>query len=74
MKRTLHLSLLIFLPATFIGAIGGLLGAMFIFMHLKASKFRRRLFSCFGSPTVQNILKLIEVLVIAVSINIIYIL
>lgn len=66
MKHDLNLSLLIFIPALIIGAVGGLLGAVFIFIHLKASKLRRKLFSYIQSTQVQNVLKLFEVILIAV--------
>jgi H+/Cl- antiporter ClcA len=66
MKRALELSFFIFIPAVIIGAVGGLLGAIFIFTHLKASKLRRKLFSRIDNQHLLRLAQVLEVVLIAV--------
>ncbi|XP_048583909.1 chloride channel protein D [Nematostella vectensis] len=54
------LNLLAFVPAAIIGAIGGLLGALFTFLNLKIARFRRYHIGNIKSKGWKNLAKLVE--------------
>lgn len=68
-KTTLKLTVLIFIPAVIIGIMGGFLGSLYIFMHLKMAKIRRRILKKIKGPRNTNIFKLLEVVILCVSVS-----
>jgi len=66
MKEILDLNLIIIIPAAFIGVLGGLLGALFIFLHLKVAKYRRMVISSIQNKRFQDFIKLSEAVILAV--------
>jgi chloride channel 7 len=69
MKEHLRLNLLIAVPTILIGLFGGLSGAFFIFFHLKAARFRRKLLAKVSRPEWLNAIKILEPMLVAVSSN-----
>jgi hypothetical protein len=69
MKEQLRLNLLIIFPTILIGIIGGLSGAFFIFWHLKAARFRRKLLAKVSRNEILNAIKVLEPMLVAVRIE-----
>lgn len=72
MKVNLKLNLVVFIPAVIIGVLGGLLGSLYIFMYLKMAKARRRLIHKIKRPEVTNAFKVIEVVILCVSVILLF--
>ena len=67
MKEDLRLNLIIVIPTIILGILGGLSGALFIFIHLKSARFRRKLLAKLTRPEVLNLVKVIEPVIVTVS-------
>lgn len=61
------MSVLAFLPAIFLGILGGLLGAFFVFLNIRINKIRLWFFSTIQKPSLRKSVKLLESILIFVS-------
>jgi chloride channel 7 len=68
MKVKLELSLSVFIPTLILGVLGGLLGSLYIFMHLKMAQFRRSVLRKFTRVEFSNAFKVVEVVLLCVRI------
>uniref|UniRef100_A0A8D2IQI6 Chloride channel protein n=1 Tax=Varanus komodoensis TaxID=61221 RepID=A0A8D2IQI6_VARKO len=69
-KNLLDMSVLAFVPAIFLGILGGLLGAFFVFLNIKINKLRMWFFSTIPKTSIRKIGKLLEsVLVLFLTIT-----
>lgn len=67
-KNLLDMSVLAFVPAIFLGILGGLLGALFVFLNIKINKLRMWFFSTIPKTSLRKTAKLLEAVLILVSI------
>ncbi|XP_026555388.1 chloride channel protein C-like [Pseudonaja textilis] len=65
-KNLLDMSVLAFLPAIFLGILGGLLGAFFVFLNIRINKIRLWFFSTIKKPSLRKSIKLLECILIFV--------
>ncbi|XP_042320510.1 chloride channel protein C-like [Sceloporus undulatus] len=65
-KNLLDMSILAFIPAIFLGVLGGLLGALFVFLNIKVNKFRMWFFSRIPKTSLRRAMKLLEVVLVLV--------
>ncbi|XP_040210108.1 chloride channel protein C-like isoform X2 [Rana temporaria] len=63
-KDFLDMSVLAFIPCIIIGVIGGLLGALFVFLNVRINKFRLKLFNSISHKLLRQLSKLLETLVL----------
>ncbi|XP_053101924.1 chloride channel protein C-like [Hemicordylus capensis] len=70
-KNLLDMSVLAFVPAIFLGILGGLLGAFFVFLNIKINKLRMQFFSTIPKVSLRKTAKLLEsVLVLVLTITV----
>lgn len=62
------MSVLAFIPAIFLGVLGGLLGAFFVFLNIKINKLRLGFFSKIPKASIRKTAKLLEAILVLVSI------
>nr|XP_056710733.1 chloride channel protein D-like [Euleptes europaea] len=65
-KNLLDMSVLAFVPAIFLGILGGLLGALFVFLNIKINKLRMWFFSTIPKTSLRKTAKLLEAVLILV--------
>ncbi|XP_008113070.2 chloride channel protein C [Anolis carolinensis] len=65
-KNLLDMSILAFIPAIFIGVLGGLLGALFVFLNIKINKFRMWFFKRIPKTSLRRVTKLLETVLVLV--------
>ncbi|CAH2285151.1 chloride channel C-like [Pelobates cultripes] len=65
-KNLLDMSVLAFIPTIILGVIGGLLGALFVFLNVRINKVRIKLFSAVKRKWLRQISKLLETLLLLV--------
>ncbi|XP_060098955.1 chloride channel protein C-like [Heteronotia binoei] len=65
-KNLLDMSVLAFVPAIFLGILGGLLGALFVFLNIKINKLRMWFFSTIPKTSLRKTAKLLECVLILV--------
>ncbi|XP_078541795.1 chloride channel protein C-like [Lissotriton helveticus] len=65
-KTLLDMSVLAFIPTIIIGTLGGLLGALFVYINIHINKSRMRLFNMIQSEILKKASKLCEALLIVV--------
>ncbi|KAL7984324.1 hypothetical protein Chor_002894 [Crotalus horridus] len=65
-KNLLDMSVLAFLPAIFLGILGGLLGAFFVFLNIRINKIRLWFFSTIQKPSLRKSIKLLECILILI--------
>ncbi|XP_063155341.1 chloride channel protein C-like [Candoia aspera] len=65
-KNLLDMSVLAFVPAIFLGILGGLLGAFFVFLNIRINKLRLWFFSTIQKPSLRKSAKLLECVLIFV--------
>ncbi|XP_077348792.1 chloride channel protein C-like isoform X2 [Lithobates pipiens] len=63
-KDFLDMSVLAFIPCIIIGVIGGLLGALFVFLNVRINKVRLKLFNSISHKLLRQLSKLLETLVL----------
>lgn len=63
------MSVLAFVPAIFLGIIGGLLGALFVFLNIKINATRMLLFRAIPKTYLRKTAKLLESVLLLVSIK-----
>ncbi|XP_040289045.1 chloride channel protein C-like [Bufo bufo] len=66
-KDLLNVSVLAFIPTIIIGIIGGLLGALFVFLNVRINKLRLRLFNSISHKLLRQLSKLLEALILLVA-------
>ncbi|KAF7246282.1 Chloride channel protein B, partial [Varanus komodoensis] len=69
-KNLLDMSVLAFVPAIFLGILGGLLGAFFVFLNIKINKLRMWFFSTIPKTSIRKIGKLLESVLVLVSVEV----
>ncbi|XP_063781300.1 chloride channel protein C-like [Pseudophryne corroboree] len=65
-KDLLDMSVLAFIPSIIIGVIGGLFGALFVFLNVKINKGRLKLFNSISHKHLRQLCKLLESLLLLV--------
>ncbi|XP_066434171.1 chloride channel protein C-like [Eleutherodactylus coqui] len=65
-KDLLDMSVLAFIPSIIIGIIGGLLGALFVFLNVKINMLRLKIFNSISHKLVRQLSKLSETLLLLV--------
>ncbi|KAJ6662104.1 hypothetical protein lerEdw1_012569 [Lerista edwardsae] len=65
-KNLLDMSVLAFIPAIFLGILGGLLGAFFVFLNIKINKLRLGFFSTIPKASLRKTAKLLEAVLVLV--------
>ncbi|XP_066479108.1 chloride channel protein C-like [Tiliqua scincoides] len=65
-KNLLDMSVLAFIPAIFLGVLGGLLGAFFVFLNIKINKLRLGFFSTIPKASLRKTAKLLEAVLVLV--------
>ncbi|KAH0617732.1 hypothetical protein JD844_016255 [Phrynosoma platyrhinos] len=65
-KNLLDMSILAFIPAIFLGVLGGLLGALFVFLNIKINKIRMWFFSRIPKTSHRRAMKLLEAVLVLV--------
>ncbi|XP_061467311.1 chloride channel protein C-like [Rhineura floridana] len=69
-KNLLDMSVLAFVPAIFLGILGGLLGALFVFLNIKINRLRMCFFNAIPKTSLRKTTKLLEsVLVLVLTIT-----
>ncbi|XP_075069599.1 chloride channel protein C-like [Mixophyes fleayi] len=66
-KDLLDMSVLAFIPSIVLGVIGGLLGALFVFLNVKINKVRLKLFNSIPHKHLRQLSKLLETLFLLVT-------
>ncbi|MEE6464043.1 hypothetical protein FKM82_006143 [Ascaphus truei] len=66
-KDLLDISVLAFIPTIILGVIGGVLGALFVFLNLKINKLRMTLFNSIPNKHLRQWSKLFETLLLLVT-------
>ncbi|XP_018425385.1 PREDICTED: chloride channel protein C-like isoform X1 [Nanorana parkeri] len=61
-KDLLDMSVLAFIPCVILGVIGGLLGALFVFLNVRINKVRQKLFNSISHKLLRQLSKLLETL------------
>ena len=64
--NAIPVNVIMFLPATVLGMLGGVFGATFTITHLKISRLRRRILTKLRKPCLQKIVRFVEPLLIMV--------
>ena len=67
------MNIIAFIPAALLGAIGGILGAVFTFINLKIARARKRLLAKVSQQKLQRIIRMMEPITIMVSASRIFI-
>lgn len=67
-KNLLDMSVLAFIPAIFLGILGGVLGAFFVFLNIKINKLRLGFLSTIPKASLRKTAKLLEIVLVLVSI------
>ncbi|XP_028592848.2 chloride channel protein C-like [Podarcis muralis] len=69
-KNLLDMSVLAFVPAIFLGILGGLLGALFVFLNIRINRLRMWFFNTIPKTSLRKTAKLLEsVLVLVLTIT-----
>lgn len=66
-KNLLDMSVLAFVPAIFLGILGGLLGALFVFLNIRINRLRMWFFNTIPKTSLRKTAKLLESVLVLVS-------
>ncbi|KAM8966882.1 chloride channel protein C-like [Pelodytes ibericus] len=66
-RDLLDMSVLAFIPTIILGVIGGVLGALFVFLNVRINKIRIKLFTAIKQKYYRQIIKLLETLLLLVA-------
>ncbi|NXL89457.1 CLCB protein, partial [Alectura lathami] len=68
-KNLLDMHVLAFVPAILLGMLGGLLGALFVFLNIKINRLRMQFFNSIPKSSLRKTSKLLETVLILVIAN-----
>ncbi|XP_056377862.1 chloride channel protein C-like isoform X2 [Hyla sarda] len=72
-KNLLDMSVLAFIPSIILGIIGGLLGALFVFLNVKINKLRMKIFNSISIKLLRQLSKILDtclILVVTITITV----
>ncbi|XP_053569112.1 chloride channel protein C-like [Bombina bombina] len=66
-KDLLDMSVLAFFPTLILGVIGGLLGALFVFLNVRINKMRMKVLNAVQNKHLKPLIKILDILLLAVA-------